>query len=114
MPEMDRLLSMIGLAYKAGKLKFGSESVTEAVRSKYKPALVLTASDSSEGSLKKIRDACSYHKVRLIELNRDMKALGHMVGNRSSLMCVAILDNGFADRIAELYSKDNISSAGGN
>ena len=108
---------MIGLAYKAGKLKFGSDGVIEAVRSKHKPELVLTAAGASEGSLKKIKDACSYHNVKHIELIQDMKALGHIVGNRASLMCVAILDKGFAARIAELTKggpTDNISSAGGN
>lgn len=107
---------MIGLAHKAGKLKAGTDSVIETVRGSKKPALVLIARNASAASKKKITDKCAYYNVKFTEIDRDMKELGHMIGNRSELMCTAILDEGFAKRISELTeqnSSDTISSAGG-
>ena len=99
---MNRILSLIGLAYRAGKLKFGSDSVNEAIRGKRKPELVLIASDVSDNSLKRIYDGCAFHGVRNIRLSESMEELGHIIGGRSGVACAAVLDKGFAERIIEL------------
>ena len=47
----DRLLSLLGIARRAGKLTMGFDPVAEDV-AKHKAKLVLTASDLSERTLK--------------------------------------------------------------
>ena len=111
---MDKLLSMVGLAYKAGKVKTGTDSVIDSVRSAKAPYLVLVASDVSENAYKKIRDGCSYHGVELIQINENMSELGHIAGGRSAIACASVLDRGFADRIKELANNmGGNSTAGG-
>ena len=111
---MDKLLSMAGLAYKAGKLKAGTDSVLDSVRSAKPPCLVLVAKDISENAYKKIRDGCSYHGVEYIQINGNMSELGNAAGGRSGVACAAVLDKGFADRIKELANNmGGSSSAGG-
>ena len=111
---MDKLLSMVGLAYKAGKIKAGTDSVIDSVRSPKAPYLVLMANDVSENAYKKIRDGCAYHGVEYIKIIENMSELGNIAGGRSGVACVAVLDKGFADRIKELANNmGGNSSAGG-
>lgn len=100
--KMNKLLSMIGLAYKAGKVRFGSDSVIESVRSVKKPDLVIASSDISEKTLKKLTDGCEYHGVKLVRINDGMSELGRAAGGRSELACIAVLDKGFAVKLIEL------------
>ena len=111
---MDKLLSMVGLAYKAGKIKAGTDSVIDSVRSARPPCLVIVAYDVSENAYKKIRDGCTYHGVQYIQINENMSELGNISGGRSGVACAAVLDKGFADRIKELANNmGGNSSAGG-
>ena len=113
---MDKLLSMLGLAYKAGKIKFGGKGVTDAVRGKNKPDLVLLAQDASENSVKKVSDCCTYYQVRLLTAYATKAQIGHMLKGRSDVACVAVTDSGFANAIFDLINKkptDSSASAGG-
>ena len=102
---MDKLLSMLGLAYKAGKIVFGSEGVSGAIRSKNRPPIVLLASDASENSVKRITDGCKYYKVDLITAYVTKQEIGHILKGRSDVACVAVTDIGFANAIREIINK---------
>lgn len=108
---------MIGLAYKAGKVKFGSEVVTQAIRGADKPCLVLLAGDASANQIKRITNSCDFHNVKLLTLDEGKEELGHITGGRSELACVAICDTGFANAIENLIgnnkSEQTAVSAGG-
>lgn len=113
---MDKLLSMIGLAYKAGKIKFGAEGVIESIRGRYKPGLVLLASDASPNSVKKVTDGCTFHKVPLMTAYVTKQEIGHVLKGRSDVACVAVTDVGFASAISNLITskttEQTISSGG--
>ncbi len=108
---------MIGLSYKAGKVKYGSDGVADAIRSCKKPSLVLLAADASANQVKKITDRCRYYNVRLISISADKSELGKMIKGRSELACVAIEDEGFAKAMIDLINKNEselkAESAGG-
>ena len=89
----DKVLSMIGLATKAGKTVSG-EFMTEREIKSGRAALVVAAGDSSDNTKKKFRDMCEFYKVP-IYFYGDKDTLGHAMGKefRASL---AILDEGFA------------------
>lgn len=92
----DKVLSMIGLATKAGKTVSG-EFMTEREIKSGRAALVVVAGDSSDNTKKKFRDMCEFYKVP-IYFYGDKDTLGHAMGKefRASL---AILDEGFAKGI---------------
>lgn len=92
----DKVLSMIGLATKAGKTVSG-EFMTEREIKSGRATLVVVAGDSSDNTKKKFRDMCEFYKVP-IYFYGDKDTLGHAMGKefRASL---AILDEGFAKGI---------------
>lgn len=92
----NKVLSLIGLATKAGKTASG-EFLTEREVKSRKAALVIVAGDASENTKKKFRNMCDYYKVP-IYFYEDKDTLGHAMGKqfRASL---AVLDEGFAKGI---------------
>ena len=93
---MDRVLSLLGIAAKAGRIVSGSFSVEDAVR-KRKARLVLIAKDAKENTAKTFSDKCSYYKIPF-RFYGSKEALGRAVG-RESRACVAVTDGGFAGSI---------------
>lgn len=101
----DRVLSLIGLAMKAGKIVSG-EFMTESETKSGRAVLVIVAGDASDNTKKKFRDMCEFYKVP-IYIYGDKDTLGHAIGKefRASL---AILDEGFAKGIRkQIEAKDN-------
>ena len=105
--KQDKVLSLIGLATKAGQTASG-EFMTEREVKTGRAALVIVAGDSSDNTKKKFRDMCEFYKVP-IYFYGDKDTLGHAMGKefRASL---AILDEGFAEGIqTELGNRENIA-----
>ena len=103
--KQDKVLSLIGLATKAGQTASG-EFMTEREVKTGRAALVIVAGDSSDNTKKKFRDMCEFYKVP-IYFYGDKDTLGHAMGKefRASL---AILDEGFAKGIRKHFeTKDN-------
>lgn len=103
--RQDKILSLIGLATKAGKTASG-EFLTERETKTRKAFLVIVASDASDNTKKKFREMCKFYKVP-IYFYGDKDTLGHAMGKefRASL---AILDEGFAKGIRkQLEIKNN-------
>lgn len=92
----DRILSLIGIATKAGKTVSG-EFMTEREVKSGKAVLVIVAGDSSDNTKKKFRDMCEFYEVPM-RVYGDKDLLGHAMGKqfRASL---AVLDQGLADGI---------------
>ena len=92
----SKVLSLIGLATKAGKTVSGEFSTEKSVKTG-KGFLALVADDASENTKKKFRNMCDYYKVP-IYFYEDKDTLGHAMGKqfRASL---AVLDEGFAKGI---------------
>lgn len=105
MKQKDKVLSLIGLAMKAGRCTSG-EMMTESETKSGRARLVIIASDASENTKKKFRDMCKFYEVP-IYIYGDKDTLGHAMGKefRASL---AILDEGFAKGIRkQLEMKNN-------
>ena len=103
--KQDKVLSLIGLATKAGQTASG-EFMTEREVKTGRAALVIVAGDSSDNTKKKFRDMCEFYKVP-IYFYGDKDTLGHAMGKefRASL---AILEEGFAKEITkQMKTEDN-------
>lgn len=92
----DRVLSLLGLAARAGKIAAGGFSAEEAVKSR-KARLVLIAEDTQSNTVKKFTDKCAFYKIPL-RFYGTKESLGHAVG-KESRACIAVTDSGFADSI---------------
>jgi len=96
MAKPDKVLSLIGLATKAGKLVSG-ETATEIAIKNFEACLVIVANDASDNTRKHFSDMCTYRDIPLIEYG-NKEILGHATGKeyRSNM---AITDNGLANAI---------------
>ena len=95
---MNRLLNMLGLCARAGKLISGEKACLQLIRSGGAYAVLLDAG-AARNAMKSISDACGYHQVPL--LSAPEFELGDAIG-KPGRMVVAVTDEGFAKRIIEL------------
>ena len=99
----DRVLSMLGIAAKAGKVASGEFATENAVKSA-KAFLVITAQDASENTKKKFRDMTDYYKVPFVVYGTK-DSLGGCIGKdyRSSL---AVTDEKLAEAVKQKMMND--------
>ena len=93
--DSQRLMRLIGLAAKAGRVRSGGFSAEESVRSG-KAAICMLASDASENTIKNFEDMCLHRGVPLVRTPFTKEALGHMIG-RGDRASLTVEDQGFAE-----------------
>lgn len=94
----DKVLSLLGLAMRAGKVASGEFSTEKAIKSG-KAYLVIVAEDASDNTKKEFSDSCSYYQVPYAVYGTK-ETLGHSIGKqmRASL---AVVDEGFGRELAK-------------
>lgn len=92
----DKVLAMLSLAHKAGKLKSGEFAVEKAVKSR-QAKLVVVAQDASDGTKKSYRDSCRHYHVQCVEYG-DKAALGEAIG-KDMRAALAVCDEHFAEEL---------------
>lgn len=104
------MLSLIGLATKAGKTVSGEFSTEKAVKSQ-KAYLVVVAGDASANTCKKFRNMCEFYQVPMVVFG-DREKLGKAMGKefRASL---AVLDAGFSDGMVRILKSQEQAEGGG-
>ena len=96
--KLNKALSLISLATKAGKTASGEFCTEKEVKSG-KAELVIVAEDASDNTKQKFKNMCEFYEVP-IYFYGDKDTLGHAMGKefRASL---AVTDAGFAKGIAK-------------
>lgn len=94
--KQNKVLSLLGLSARAGKLASGEYSAETAVKSG-KAALVLIAEDASANTKKLFRDKCSFYEVPIYEFGTK-EVLGHAIG-KELRASIAVLDEGLANAV---------------
>ncbi len=92
----EKLISLLGLAQKAGKIASGELAVEKAIKSG-KAKLILIALDSSNNTKKNYHDMATYYGISCYErLSKEI--LGNCIGkiHRAAL---AVVDEGFSKAI---------------
>ena len=94
--KLNKALSLISLATKAGKTASGEFCTEKEVKSG-KAGLVIVADDASDNTKQKFKNMCEFYEVP-IYFYGDKDTLGHAMGKefRASL---AVTDHGFAKGI---------------
>lgn len=98
MATNDKVLSMIGLAARAGALCSGEYAVEKAVKSRH-GKLVIVAGDASDNTKKMFKDMCSFYHIP-IRIFATKEELGHWTG-KAYRASICILDEGFAKSVIE-------------
>ena len=108
---MDKLLNLIGLAKKAGKLEVGEEPVGAAARSKH-ARLILIASDAADNTRRRALHFGEAGECICLEIPPTKENLGRALG-RTSCALLALTDIGFAEAVAKKLAESDEAHYGG-
>ena len=97
---MDKLLSFLGIARRAGKLALGNDPVLEAIR-KGQAELLLAAADLSPRTKKNILAAAEKEKIPFLQTDILMDGFAAAIGKRVGILSVN--DAGFANKLRQLW-----------
>lgn len=99
MDNKGKILGLLGLALRAGKIQSGEFATEKSVKSG-RACMVIVSEESSENTKKMFRNMCTYYEVPYYEFG-SKEELGHALGKgmRASL---AIQDEGFSGAIEKL------------
>lgn len=95
----NKLLSLLGIAKKAGRLTIGNDAVVETIRDG-RSRLVLLAKDLAPRTVKGIETAALEYGTQVITIPADMNELSMALGRNAGV--VSINDRGFSQKAHEL------------
>ena len=104
----ERLLGMLGLCIRARRAVCGTVNVCEALKAG-KAILVITASDNSAATEKRLFDRAGFYKVKIIKTNLTSAEIGAATG-KSLVAAMAINEASMASAVekkAEEASAEN-------
>lgn len=104
------MLSLLGLAQKAGKVASGEFATESAIKSG-KAALAIVAEDASENTRKKMKNMTDYYNVPML-LYGTKEELGTCIGKEYRSM-VAVLDKGFSESLKKKHAQVSAVSGKG-
>ena len=93
----ERLLGMLGLCIRARRAVCGTVNVCEALKAG-KVKLVITASDNSAATEKRLFDRAGFYKVKIIKTNLTSAEIGAATG-KSLVAAMAINDESMASAV---------------
>lgn len=99
----DRILSLLGLCRRAGKLVIGADPCVESAQ-KNKSMLIIYASDFSPKSCKPVLEAAHRNNVKTFKINRSKDELSFALGKLCGVLSVE--DKGFADKLKQLIEDE--------
>ncbi|MDE6889219.1 MAG: ribosomal L7Ae/L30e/S12e/Gadd45 family protein [Eubacterium sp.] len=107
----DKVLSMIGIAARAGSIASGEFSTEKAAKGG-RAYLVILAKDASQNTKKHFSDMCAYREIPYFEY-ADKKQLGNCIGKeyRASL---AVTDENLGGAIIKRLTETEQLNNGGN
>ncbi|MBQ4313746.1 MAG: ribosomal L7Ae/L30e/S12e/Gadd45 family protein [Clostridia bacterium] len=100
----DRILSLLGLMRRAGRLTLGFDAVCDSVK-KGDSSLVVTAKDISDGSLRKLRNNLDGLGTEIVGIPYAMEDIGAALSKKVRI--ISINDSGFAERLMQLLQTGN-------
>ena len=95
----DNILSMLGLAHKAGKVEIGEEPVGSAARAK-KARVIFVADDAAPSTKRRAKSFAETGSCILLPIPAEKDDMGRVLGRTSCAMC-AVTEIGFACAIVK-------------
>ena len=90
----QKLLSTLGLCYRAGGLVFGTPMVCQALQKGNGILAVLEASDTSDNTHEKILNKCAFYQTPLYRIPLTTSELGRCIGKTGAVAVVGITHKG--------------------
>jgi len=103
---MDQTLNLLGIAKKAGLIAIGGDTVSSAARNG-KAALIISAADSSEGSVRRARINAQTGGATHITAPYTQSEIGNITG-RGLAGTVAITDAGLATHFLKKLAETDV------
>ena len=100
----SKVLGLLGLAERAGKVASGEFSTEKMVKER-RARLVIVAEDASENTKKLFTDKCAFYHVPVI-ICFDKETLGRSIG-KEMRASAAVLEEGFAKAILKRYEDEH-------
>jgi len=103
-----KVISLIGIAKKAGKVQSGTERVVDSIRKKEKNGvkLLLCSADASQNTLKRIGNTSSFYGIPYYKLSVSKDELARIIGSDSLVSVIGITDVGFCKAMTDRLSED--------
>lgn len=98
---MNRALSVLGLARRAGKLNWGFDTAVEAMRSGA-CGVVILAADLSDKTKKNVRFEAEKYHISVLEPAFTMGEISAAIGKKTGVL--AVCDCGFAEKLKQLIA----------
>ena len=102
--QHSKLLSLVGLAKKAGRISIGHDAVLETIKKK-KAIVILLASDASERLEREMQRELAFEKsdAKLIRITHTMEEIGKALPKKAAVM--SINDTAFAAGIMNVIEE---------
>ena len=101
----EKILSLFGLARRAGRLAPGHDAVIESIV-KNKAKLCVLCFDASERLEREVRHACSYENKNnpVLKAHFGIKELSKAIGTKAAV--ISINDEGFSKKLLSMFEQD--------
>ncbi len=96
----SKLLSLLGLARRAGKLTAGSSQIERELPSSTPAAIVLVAEDATSPTAKKLIQRCTTRRIKVFPVPCSMEEIGVAIG-KHQIGYVMINDSSFCQGIKQ-------------
>lgn len=100
----DRILSLLGLCRRAGKLVIGADPTIDSIN-KGKSKIVIFAGDFSKNSIKPVLSAAHSSNIKALGINRSKDEISLALGKLCGV--VSVEDKGFAEKLLQLIENEN-------
>lgn len=101
----NKILGLLGLARRAGKVSFGTESVLDTVERK-RAKLVIIAEDSAQRTKKNIEEICNQNEVP-VKIFGTIEELSKSIG-QSNKAVICVKDINFSNEILKIINGGEI------
>ena len=98
----NKILGLVGLSARAGKICFGADSTEEAIQ-KRKAKLIIIATDSSERTKKRFTELCEKYNIPVI-LYSNIDEISKAIGKQNKAI-VGIKEANIAKEIEKIYNR---------
>ena len=99
----EKLLSLLGIARRAGRLSIGFDAAAESMK-KGRSYLLLLADDISERTLGSIISKAEQSGTEILKINISMEQIGNALGKKMTGI-ISVNDSGFAEKLKALFSE---------
>lgn len=98
---MNKILNLLGLVTRAGKLITGEDLLLKAIKEK-KVKLIIIATDCGKNTQKKLLDKSKYYGIEAIEIF-TIEQISRAIG-KENRVAIGIEDVGFSKKLKELMT----------